>query len=64
MRQNTRMRENARLFFSLLWVVSTCTSFALGLLLLFTWNENYLQYFYAALIIWGAATIGTVVTSA
>jgi hypothetical protein len=57
------MRENFRLAFSIAWIVATGACFALALLMLFTWNFEYLPYLYAGLAVWCISSIGTVVTS-
>ena len=56
------MYENARLFFSITWLVATGCLLAAGLAVLLTWGD-FLQYLYVAALVWGIATIGAVVTS-
>ena len=56
------MYENARLFFSILWLAATGCLFASILVVIFTWG-GYLEYLYAALVIWSIATFGAIVTS-
>ncbi len=62
MRQNGRMYENARFFFSVLWLVALGASFAFGLALLISWG-GYWEYFFASLGLLAVATGGVVATS-
>lgn len=62
MRQNTDMYENARVFFVVLWYLASGCLFAMAVLNLVTWG-GYLEYLLAAGIVWGAAMLGTIVTS-
>ena len=56
------MYENVRVFFSILWLVALGAAFATGLAVLVSWG-SYTEYFYAALVLLGVATAGTLVTS-
>ncbi len=62
MRQNMRMYENARFFFSVLWLIAFGASFAFGLALLISWG-GYWEYFFASLAVLAVATGGVVSTS-
>ncbi len=56
------MKENLRLFFSILWLLSLGFSFAFGLAVLVTWGSNA-EYFMAALMLLVVATTGMFFTS-
>lgn len=62
MRHNTFMYENARFFFSVLWLIAVGASFAFGLALIINWG-GYWEYFFASLGVLAVATAGVVVTS-
>jgi len=56
------MYENARFFFSVLWLVAVGASFAFALAILISWG-GYWEYFFASLGLLAVATAGVVVTS-
>lgn len=56
------MKENFRLFFSIIVVCTVGTTFALGLATIVTWG-GYAEYFLAALILLVIGVFGTLVTS-
>lgn len=62
MRHNTVMYENARFFFSVLWLIAVGASFAFGLALIINWG-GYWEYLLASLGLLAVATAGVVVTS-
>lgn len=62
MRQNERMKDNLRLFFSLMWFVAVgCTAASLFAVVI-SWG-GYLEYFVAALIALAVTTAGSIITS-
>lgn len=56
------MNENARLFFSLLWLFAVGATLASGLAMLISWGE-YWEYFAASVGVLGVATAGAIITS-
>ncbi len=56
------MYENARLFFSILWLISVGAAFASGLAVLASWG-GFTEYFYAALALVAISSAGAVITS-
>lgn len=62
MRQNVRMKDNFRVFFSIIWLIATTLMVATGFIVLLTWGE-YLPYFYTTIVVWCIATIGAIVTA-
>ena len=62
MAHNMHMRENLRLFFSILWLGSMGFSFAFGVAVIISLG-GFLEFFLASLILFAISTAGTVITS-
>ena len=62
MRHNSPMRENFRLFFSVLWFVSTGCAFAGLLAFVLTWG-GYATFFYWSVGVWVVSTIIVFITT-
>ena len=62
MRQNTRMKENLRVVFIVLWYIAVGVAFASGVAVLISWGD-YTEYFFAALGMLAVSTAGILVTS-
>ena len=56
------MKENFRLFFSILWLIATGCVLASIFLIVFTWGDH-LNYLYASLAVWAVATAGAIITA-
>ena len=56
------MKENIRLFFSILWLVATGCVLASVFLIIFTWG-GHLNYLYISLAVWAVATAGAIITA-
>jgi hypothetical protein len=57
------MKENLRVFFSILWLIGVGASLATGLAVLATWG-SYVDYFLGSLVLLAGATAATIATSA